>query len=52
MKSIWVTLIIVITWIAAAFFILTTKISIFPAIVVTLLVTFYLILFGLQKQTD
>lgn len=54
MKSVWVTVIIVITWIATTITILSQpETNVVADIILAFAATFYLIIFGLQaKQID
>ncbi|MEI6144416.1 MAG: hypothetical protein WCP91_02365 [Candidatus Berkelbacteria bacterium] len=51
-KQLWTTAIIVITWIATAVAIFQGHINVFVSILLTFAFTFYLIIFGLQRQKD
>jgi len=50
MKSFWSTVIIAIVWIASTIAIVVGGVPVFTAILLTFAVTFYLIIFGIQKQ--
>lgn len=53
MKSAWVTTIIVIIWIATTITIITQdQTNVLMDLMLVLIATFYMIIFGLQKQAD